>query len=169
MRLKHLIASVLALALIGGMVSLWLAPTGIARVPDITVTTLQGDELQLTDLQGQPLLVTFWASTCASCIREMPHLAALYNELSPQGLEIIGIAMAYDPPNRVMELSRAKQIPYPLVLDIDSKAANKFGDVSVTPSTFLIAPDGQVVLQQTGTLDMDKIRALVLNMLNRTT
>ena len=169
MRLKHILLGAIALALIGGLGSLWLAPAGIARAPDITVTTLQGDKLSLTALRGQPVLVTFWASTCSSCIREMPHLISLYNELAPRGLAVIGIAMAYDPPNRVIQLSKAKQIPYPLALDVDSAAARAFGDVSVTPSTFLIAPDGQVVLQQSGALDTQKIRGLVLDMLARST
>ncbi|HHH43852.1 MAG TPA: TlpA family protein disulfide reductase [Gammaproteobacteria bacterium] len=169
MQLKHLLASVLFLALVGGLGSLWLAPAGITQVPDITVTTLQGQEMNLAELRGRPLLVTFWASTCRSCLREMPHLTALYQELAPRGLEVLGIAMAYDPPNRVVEVSKARQIPYPLALDIDSAAATAFGDVSVTPSTFLIAPDGQVVLQQNGALDMTEVRARVLDMLARST
>jgi len=169
MRLKHILIIVLTLALFGGLGSLWLSPAGIAQAPDITVVTLQGEKLSLTDLRGQPVLVTFWASTCTSCIREIPHLIELYNELAADGLEVIGIAMAYDPPNRVIELSKARQIPYPLVLDINSAAAKAFGDVSVTPSSFLIAPDGQVVLQKTGDLDTRKIRALVLEMLSRST
>ena len=155
----------LALTLIGDLGTLWLAPTGITRTPNITVTTLQDDKLSLTELRRQPMLVTFWASTCSSCIREMPYLIALYNELAPGGLEVIGIAMAYDPPNRVIELSKAKQIPYSLALDINSAAARAFDDVSVTPSTFLIAPDGQVVLRESGALDTQKIRGLVLDML----
>jgi len=169
MRLKQLLLGILALALIGGLGALWLAPAGITRAPDITFTTLQGDQLSLMELRGQPVLVTFWASTCSSCIREMPHLISLYNELAPGGLEVIGIAMAYDPPNRVIEISKAKQIPYPLALDINSAAARAFGDVSVTPSTFLIAPDGQIVLQQSGALDTQKIRGLVLELLARST
>jgi len=169
MRLKHILLTMFALALIGGLGSLWLAPAGITRAPDITFTTLQGDRLSLMELRGQPVLVTFWASTCSSCIREMPHLISLYNELAPGGLEVIGIAMAYDPPNRVIEISKAKQIPYPLALDIKGTAARAFGDVSVTPSTFLIAPDGQVVLQESGALDMEKIRGLVLELLARST
>jgi peroxiredoxin len=169
MRLKHILLSILTLALIGGLGSLWLAPAGITQAPDLTVTTLQGDRLNLTDLRGQPVLITFWASTCSGCIKEMPHLIELYNELAPGGLEVIGIAMAYDPPNRVIELSRVRQIPYPLALDLDSTAARAFGDVSITPNTFLIAPDGQVVLQNTGALDTQKIRGLVLDMLERAT
>lgn len=169
MRLKHILTAVLALALFGGLGSLWLSPARSVQAPDITVTTLQGEKLSLAGLRGQPVLVTFWASTCTSCIREMPHLIELYNDLAPNGLEVIGIAMAYDPPNRVIELSKARQIPYPLVLDINSAAAKAFGDVSVTPSSFLIAPDGRIVLQKTGKLDTQKIRVLVLELLSRST
>ncbi|HED19445.1 MAG TPA: TlpA family protein disulfide reductase [Gammaproteobacteria bacterium] len=169
MKLKHLLLATLALALIGGLGALWLAPAGNTQAPNLTVTTLQGDKLSLANLRGQPVLVTFWASTCTSCIREMPHLIKLYNELAPHGFEVIGIAMAYDPPNRVIAISRAKQIPYPLALDIDHAAATAFGNVSVTPSSFLIAPDGRIVLRKTGRLDTQKIRVLVLNMLSRST
>ena len=169
MRLKHILLSILALALVGGLGSLWLAPAGITQAPDLTVTTLQGDRLSLADLRGHPVLITFWASTCSGCIKEMPHLIELYNELAPGGLEVIGIAMAYDPLNCVIEFSKVQQIPYPLALDLDSTAARAFGDVSITPNTFLIAPDGQVVLQNTGALDTQKIRGLVLDMLGRST
>jgi len=169
MKLKHILLTTLALALIGGLGALWLAPAGSTQAPDLTVTTLQGDKLSLTDLRGQPVLVTFWASTCASCISEMPHLIELYNELAPHGFEVIGIAMAYDPPNRVIEISRVKQIPYPLALDIDNAAANAFGNVRVTPSNFLIAPDGRIVFRKAGKLDTQKIRVLVLDMLSRST
>jgi len=169
MKLKHILLSILSIALIGGLGSLWLAAASYSQMPDITITTLQGDKLNLKDLHGQPVLVTFWASTCTSCVREMPHLTKLYNELAPDGLEVIGIAMAYDPPNRVIELSEAKQIPYPLALDMNSAIASAFGDVSVTPSTFLIAPDGQIVFRNTGELDTQEIRGLVLDLLARST
>ena len=59
MRLKHILIIVLTLALFGGLGSLWLSPARITQAPDITVTTLQGDKLSLTDLRGKPVLVTF--------------------------------------------------------------------------------------------------------------
>lgn len=165
MKLKDVVIGIFALALIGGLGILWLAPAGLTRAPDITFTTLQGETVSIQQLRGRPVLVNFWATTCPGCVKEMPHLAELYQELAPQGFEIIGVAMAYDPPNQVIALSKARQIPYPIVLDIQSQAATAFGDVRLTPTSFLIAPDGRIIHQTVGELDMNTIRSLVIDML----
>ena len=111
------------------------------------------------------MLVTFWATTCAGCAKEMPHLVTLYEEFAPQGLEIISIAMSYDPPNQVLEMTKRKQIPYPIALDIDGSVANAFGNVTLTPTSFLIAPDGTIVKHKIGKMDMKKIKDYVIAML----
>jgi peroxiredoxin len=158
----------LALSLIGGLGLLWLDQDHLTQAPDITLTTLQGKELSIPNPQGGPLLVSFWATTCPGCLEEIPHLIELYNELAPRGFEMIGIAMAYDPPNRVIALSQARQLPYPIALDIQGEAAKAFGNISVTPSFFLIAPDGRVIHRQTGKLELNKVRSLVVDMLAQT-
>ncbi len=165
MKIKDSLITTFAVALIGALAWLWFAPAGLQRVPDITFATIDGRKLSTTELRGQPVLVNFWATTCPGCVKEMPHLAELYEELNPQGLEIIGVAMAYDPPNRVIELSKAREITYPIALDIQSEAATAFGNVRLTPTTFLIAPDGRVVHQKAGELDIGKVRNLVTDML----
>jgi thiol-disulfide isomerase/thioredoxin len=119
----------------------------------------------MASLRGRPVLVNFWATTCQPCIKEMPQLVELYREFAAQGLEVIGIAMAYDPPSRVVALSQSRQIPYPMALDISSAAARAFGGVQVTPTSFLIAPDGRLAYYRTGELEMQKVRAMVAGML----
>ena len=89
----------------------------------------------------------------------------LYHELAPHGLEIIAVAMAYDPPNQVMEMRQRKQIPYPIALDIQGKVARAFGDVRLTPTTFLIDSQGQVAIQKTGMLNMARMRHRLQSML----
>lgn len=165
MKLKDTFVAVFALALIGGLAWLWLAPAGLQRVPDITFTTIDGRKPSTAELRGRPVLVNFWATTCPGCVKEIPHLVELYDELNPKGFEIIGVAMAYDPPNQVIALSKARDINYPIALDIQNEAAIAFGDVSLTPTSFLVAPDGRIVHQQTGELDMSKLRTLILEML----
>jgi peroxiredoxin len=165
MKIRDSLIATFAVALIGALAWLWFAPTGLQQVPDITFATIDGRKLSTTKLRGQPVLVNFWATTCPGCIKEMPHLAELYDELSPQGFEIIGVAMAYDPPNQVIALSKARGINYPVALDIQSEAATAFGDVRLTPTTFLIAPDGSVAHQEIGELDLGKVRNLVTDML----
>ena len=144
---------------------LWLAPAGLKYSPDIELVTIEGETLQLADYRGRPLLVTFWATSCPGCIREMPHLVELYEELHPKGLEIIGIAMDYDPPNRVLAMSKARNIPYKVALDINADAARAFGGVRLTPTTFIVDPDGRIIMHKTGELDMAIIRRNILGML----
>ena len=144
---------------------LWWRSSGLEEVPDITVVTTSGEKLALAEMRGKPLLVTFWSTTCPTCIEEMPHLIDLYHEFSPQGLRIIAIASYYDPPNLVLALQKRRGIPYTIALDIDARAARAFGDAGVTPTTFLIAPDGHVVYRKTGRIDMQKVRREILAML----
>lgn len=164
MRLKGLLFAVIAVSLVAGFAVMRLAPDEPARVPDLTVTTLQGQPFRIPPQQEKPLLVNFWATSCRSCLEEITRLIELHRELNPNGFEIIGIAMPYDPPNRVIAVSQAKQIPYPIALDIRGEAARAFGDIRLTPSSFLIAPDGRVIHHQTGALQLSKLRALLADM-----
>jgi thiol-disulfide isomerase/thioredoxin len=164
MRLKGILFAVIAVSLIASFAVMRLAPDEPVRVPDLTVTTLQGEPFRIPRLQGKPLLVNFWATSCRNCLEEIPRLIELHRELNPNGFEIIGIAMPYDPPNRVIAVSQAKQIPYPIALDIRGEAARAFGNIRLTPSSFLIAPDGRVIHRQTGELQLGKLRALLADM-----
>lgn len=147
------------------LASLWVFQNQAPQVPDVSLRTLKGEEIALKALKGRPVLITFWATTCHVCIEEMPHLIALYEELAPNGLEIISVAMPYDPPDRVIAFSRSRNIPYPIALDINGNIARAFGQVSATPASFLIAPNGTLIFQQTGKIDSDRLRLQILNLL----
>jgi hypothetical protein len=62
-------------------------------------------------------------------------------------------------------MRKARNIPYPVALDIHADAARAFGNVRVTPTSFLIAPSGQVIYQKIGGMNMNKLRADILAML----
>jgi peroxiredoxin len=168
MKSRGLLIMLCAVAFLATLGLLWKAPPTLKTAPDIGLMTLDGKELQLTSLHGRPVLVTFWATTCNSCVSEIAHLIRLYEELAPQGLEIIGIAMNYDPPNRVLALRKARNIPYPVALDIQADAARAFGNVSLTPTSFLIAPDGRITYQHTGEMNITALRKDILAMLAAT-
>lgn len=165
MKIRTVFIPLLTVALLGAFGYLLLTPHSPETRPDISLVTIDGEQLQLASLQGKPLVVTFWATTCPGCLSEIPHLIELYDELAPSGLEIIGIAMDYDPPNQVVAMRKARDIPYPIALDIHAEAAHAFGNVRVTPTSFLIAPSGQVMYQVIGRMNMDKLRADILGML----
>jgi peroxiredoxin len=167
--MKHgkMIAGATGLLLVAAAVLVWFKPGGPDTVPDIAVFTVDGKQLELTSLQGKPVLVTFWATSCRTCVNEMPNLVDLYRELSPRGLEIVAIAMYYDPPNRVLAMREARDIPYTVALDIHADAARAFGNVHLTPTAFLIAPDGRIVYRKTGALPFERLRQDIAVMLDQ--
>jgi len=165
MKAKEITTALFILLLLGGAAFLWFSPSGMQQAPAITVTTLEGKSVSLASLQGRPVLVTFWATTCPGCIKEMPQMIELYHELGPKGLEIVAIAMSYDPPEQVRELALQKQLPYTVAIDADGSAAKAFGDVKLTPTNFLLDPQGNIVQQKLGEMDMEQLRLRILGML----
>ena len=163
---KFLTVSFLLL-LVTVAVLLWFLPVDLKTAPPVTFSIIDGRRINLKNLHGKPVLVTFWATTCRSCINEMPRLISLYNDPSIKGLEIIGVAMSYDPPNRVVEVTRRQNVPYLISLDIDGSIAKAFNDVQVTPTTFLIAQDGRVIRQKTGAMDMSELRQQIKSLLTQ--
>ena len=167
MKYRNIFAGMAGILLIAAGIFVWLVPGGPKAAPDITVFTTDGEQLAFSSLQGNPVLVTFWATTCRTCVREIPDLIDLYRELAPQGLKIIAIAMYYDPPNQVLAMRKARDIPYTIALDIHADAARAFDNVRLTPTAFLVAPDGRIVYRKTGELPFERLRKDIMTMLEQ--
>ena len=169
MKTKDILITLFAVLILSSIVYLWLAPSGIQKAPDITLQLIDGKKLSLYDLKGKPVLITFWATSCPGCIREMPHLVELYHELHPKGLEIIGIAMPYDRPDYVMEMVKRKKLPYLIAFDLKGDAVRAFGNVSLTPTSFLIDDEGKIVKKKIGEMKMDIWTKRIKHILNKKT
>jgi peroxiredoxin len=135
------------------------------KAPDVTLTTISGKKITLKNLRGKPVIVTFWATDCPACIKEIPHLVDLYTQYHKQGLEIIAVAMYYDPPNHVVTMTKIQQLPYHVALDLTAELAHAFGSVQLTPSTFLISPDGLFALKKTGVFDPAEMKSRIETLL----
>lgn len=153
MKPKPVLGFFLAVSLLG--ITSWWLTNAKSLAPNAVFTTLQGDKLALANLRGRPVLVTFWATDCPGCIEEIPHLISLHNQFQASGLQIIAVAMPYDPPSHVLTMVNEKKIPYAVALDIDSRHVQAFGDIQLTPTTFLIDRQGVVVSHHIGALDYD--------------
>jgi peroxiredoxin len=154
MKAKNILITLFILLLVSSLSYLWLAPSGLQKAPDITLQLINGKQIELASLKGKPVLITFWATSCPGCIKEMPHLVKLYNELNPKGLEMIGIAMPEDRPDYVMEMVKRKSLPYLVAFDLKGEAVRAFGNVSLTPTTFLIDEKGEIVKKKIGEMNM---------------
>ena len=130
-----------------------LQTTNGVPAPDVSFITISGERISLGSLRGHPVLVTFWSTSCRPCMEDMTHLTRMHGELAAHGLEIVAVAMPYDPPNRVLEMARSRALPYTVALDVRGEVVNAFGDVPGTPTTFLIAPNGRIASRTVGPLD----------------
>lgn len=134
------------------------------QLPEIEFTLLDGKKLKLDELKGSPVLLNFWATTCAPCREEIPELVELYQEFSVKGVQVIGIAMAHDRPDQVIAFKQHFKIPYILAMDIDSTIAKSFS-VEAIPVTFLISPRGQIEYRHRGVININDMRKRIAAML----
>ena len=135
------------------------------QLPAVTLTTIEGRQLDAAALRGHPVLVTFWSITCGPCLHEIPDLIDLHHDLAPQGLIILAIAMPYDPPDRVLALARERQLPYSIVLDPMGKTGTAFGEIDATPTTFLFDAEGRGVKRIVGGMNVKRMRETILTLL----
>lgn len=165
----HLSVREIMRSLIACLLVLSLAPAshaGVERLPDdLSFSVVHGGPLSATSLRGRPLVIMFWASTCAPCIAEMPDLSALYTELHPKGLELIALAMPYDPPNRVMAARQVLKLPFPVALDVNAKIVRQLGVPPQTPQFLLVDASGRIVTVHSGMWPIDELRAALLPLL----
>lgn len=128
---------------------------------------LDGRATSLAELRGRPVLVVFWATSCAPCVEQVPDLIQLYRDLQPQGFELVAVAMPHDPTLQVQRFVHQYEIPYAVTVDVAGGAARAFGDVDFIPAAFLLDTVGEIVLRQTGKLDIERTRRFIEPMLAR--
>lgn len=118
--------------------------------PDVTFTKLDGQRVALKDLRGKVVMVNFWATSCTTCIGEMPQMVETYNKFKDQGLDFVAVAMSYDPPNYVLNYTETRKLPFQVALDPQDTLAKAFGDVKLTPTTFVIDKQGNIIKRYVG-------------------
>ncbi|HET7634756.1 MAG TPA: TlpA disulfide reductase family protein [Burkholderiales bacterium] len=159
---KIIIGALLGLVVIG-LVIAFMRP---AAAPQVTFTSLTGNQFSTEGLRGKVVMVNFWATDCPGCIAEMPKLVATYNKFRDKGFEMVAVAMQSDPPNYVLAYTKQNKLPFPVALDPMGKIANAFGNVQLTPTSFIIDKHGNVISRIVGEPDFTKLHALLEKHLN---
>ena len=136
--------------------------------PESTFVLLDGSKATTADMRGKVTLVNFWATTCVSCVKEMPALIATYNKYQPQGFDTLAVAMAYDPPAWVLNFAQTRQLPFKVALDNTGEIATAWGDVKLSPTTYLVDKQGRIVKRYVGEPDMDALHRLIEDLLAQT-
>ena len=119
-------------------------------------------------MKGKVTLVNFWATSCVSCVAEMPKLISTYNQYKSQGYDTVAVAMSYDPPSYVVNYATTRQLPFKVAIDNTGIVAKTWGDVQLTPTTYLVNKRGEVVKRYVGEPDFAALHLLIEKLLAET-
>jgi len=139
--------------------------SGQDKAPDVGYTLLDGSQHQLAGQRGKVMLVNFWATSCTTCVKEMPEIVATHEKFKGQGFDTVAVAMDYDPPAYVANFAESRQLPFGVAIDNTGSIAKAFGDIRLTPTTFLIDKQGVIVKKYVGAPDFDKLHALITELI----
>jgi peroxiredoxin len=165
MKLNLKAAVVAALAVLAIGVGVYMSPAGLDRAPQSTFVLLDGSKKTTNDLQGKVTLVNFWATSCTTCVAEMPKIIQTFNKYKAQGFQAIAVAMSYDPPSYVVNYSQTRALPFDVAIDNTGALAQSWGDVRLTPTTYLLDKQGKIVKQYVGEPDFVALHALIEKLL----
>lgn len=159
------IATIVAVCAVAGGFSMWGAS---AAAPASTFVLLDGSKKVTADLQGKVTLVNFWATSCVTCVAEMPKLVSTYEKYKGRGYATIGVAMQYDPPSYVVNFAQTRKLPFDVAIDNTGAVAKSWGDVQLTPTSYLVNKRGEIVKRYVGEPDFGELHQLIETLLKET-
>lgn len=133
--------------------------------PKVTFKTIEGKQIAPSDYNGQVMLVNFWATSCTTCVKEMPNLADTYNQFKDQGFRLVAVAMSYDRPDYVLNFAQTRSLPFDVALDLDGSIAQAYKQVKVTPTTYLVNKSGEIIKTYVGEPDFPALNSLIQSQL----
>jgi cytochrome c biogenesis protein CcmG/thiol:disulfide interchange protein DsbE len=131
-------------------------PVG-ATAPDFTLTTFDGDPLQLSDYRGEIVVLNFWGSWCPPCHEEAPDLQIIHEDYADQGVQVIGVNWL-DVERAALEFIDNYDWTFPNGPDIEERIVETY-KIPSAPETYLIGPDGVVQHIYLGAFDYDDLTA----------
>ena len=161
---RPIIAAAVAAAVLAGA-GAYLATASAERVPSVAYTLLDGSRGDTGRLAGKVTLINFWATSCATCVREMPQIAAMHRKYQAQGFDTLAVAMSYDPPAYVVRYAQTRGLPFGVAIDNTGAIARSFGNVQATPTSLLVNKRGEIVKRFVGEPDFAALHKLVEKLL----
>ncbi|MFN3303513.1 MAG: TlpA disulfide reductase family protein [Roseateles sp.] len=142
-----------------------LAGCARERAPAVDYVLLNGQKASTQQWAGKVMLVNFWATSCATCVKEMPQIVATHRKYKDRGFDTLAVAMSYDPPAFVAKFVETRQLPFGVAIDNTGAVAHAFDQVQMTPTTFLINKRGEIVKRYVGEPDFAALHGLIEKLL----
>ncbi len=135
------------------------APTGDATHPTLMLNTLNGEAYDLAAHRGKWVVVNFWATWCAPCLKEMPELSAL--AAMREDIEVVGVAYEDIEPADMKAFLLKHPVVYPIAIIDTYDPPADFDTPRGLPMTYLIAPDGSVASKILGPVTAQDIEDVI--------
>ncbi|MGQ0528813.1 MAG: TlpA family protein disulfide reductase [Panacagrimonas sp.] len=137
-------------------------PSSSTRAPDLNLPTLDGGVVRLADLRGKLVLINFWATWCAPCLKEIPVLVDMQERYGARGFQMLGPAM--DDPEQIRLMLPRLKIQYPILIGDTAiaSAMDTLGDtLGALPFSVLISADGYVLARKHGEYEAEELSRLI--------
>lgn len=141
--------------------------TGITNAPESSFVLLDGSKTNTADFKGRVTLVNFWATSCVTCVAEMPKIIATYDKYHARGFDTLAVAMSYDPPSYVVNYAEIRKLPFKVAIDNTGNVAKAWGDVRLTPTTYIVNKRGEIVKRYVGEPDFAELHRLIESLLSQ--
>lgn len=118
--------------------------------PTQEITLINGEKITFASLQGKPLMVVFWATTCTTCVQEMPELAKIHGKGST---EVLAVAMQYDEEDKIRNFISQNGYEFRFTWDRNGTLSHLFEDTVLTPTIFYLDKDGYITSKSVGKIE----------------
>lgn len=139
--------------------------SGSTKAPESTFVLLDGSKVSTTDFKGKVTLVNFWATSCTTCVAEMPKVIATYDKYKSKGFDTVAVAMSYDPPAYVVNYAETRKLPFKVAIDNTGAVAKAWGEVKLTPTTYIVDKQGHIVKRYVGEPNFVELHTLIEKLL----
>jgi peroxiredoxin len=136
-----------------------------SAAPDSTFVLLDGSKKTTADLKGKVTLVNFWATSCTTCVAEMPKMVSTFDKYHAKGYEHMAVAMSYDPPSYVVNYAQTRKLPFNVAIDNTGAVAKAWGEVQLTPTSYLVNKKGEIVKRYVGEPNFAELHQLIEKLL----
>ena len=107
----------------------------------------------------------FFSATGQGLALHAPEIVATYNKYKDQGYDTLAVAMSYDPPSYVLNFAQSRQLPFQVAIDNTGAVAKAWGDVKLTPTTYIVNKRGEIVKTYIGQPDFAELHQLIEKLL----
>lgn len=163
--MKRVVLGLAAAVIVAGGAALYLDNAASAAAPESTFVLLDGTRRTTADLKGRVTLVNFWATSCVACVAEMPKVISTHEKYKGRGYDTLAVAMSYDPPSYVVNYAQTRKLPFQVAIDNTGAIAKAWGDVQLTPTTYVVNKRGEIVKRYVGEPDFAELHKLIEELL----